>query len=95
MITSPTLRDIVKAKNMDLQIHKHNKDIQEIHSKKDIIEEKQLRAAKISYENIMARLDTDKNTKKKSGQYSYNIPIDTKHIIGINETNPTIMIRGV
>ena len=90
----PTVQEIVKAKNVDIALHQYNADVKKVNKagflNNDSIEIKGLRN---TYENILARFDTDKNTIKKDGKYIYNIPLDSKTIEGIKGISPSLNIR--
>lgn len=88
------IKDKVKALNTDLLIHKHNAKIIDLNNTKGLLDESKSREAKLSYENILARIDTDKNTTKTGGHYKYNVPLDTKKLLGVGKNKPTINIRG-
>lgn len=90
----PTVQEIVRAKNVDMLIHQYNAQAKKVNKagflNKDSVEVKDLRN---TYENLMARFDTDKNTIKKDGSYIYKIPLDSKRIEGLRGIKPALKIR--
>lgn len=91
----PTANEIVKAKNVDLLVHQYNNEARRINKAGFINKDsRELRELRNKYENLLARFDTDKHTKKSVEGYQYNIDIDSKEILGLKGINPTIKIRG-
>lgn len=89
------VKEVVKAKNVDLLIHSYNKEANKINKEgfinKDSKEVKRLRD---KYEALIARFDTDKNMDKKDNNYNYKIHLDSREIIGIKGLKPNIKIRS-
>lgn len=90
----PTTAELVKAKNVDLLVHQYNNEARKINREGFINKDsKELKELRNKYENLLARFDTDKNTKKIDGIYEYNIPIESKNIIGLKGISKTLNIR--
>lgn len=89
------VKEVVKAKNVDLLIHSYNREANKINKEgfinKDSKEVKRLRD---KYEALIARFDTDKNMDKKDKNYNYKIHLDSREIIGIKGLKPNIKIRS-
>jgi hypothetical protein len=92
------VKELVRAKNMDLLISSHNKEVNRINKDGFINKDsKEIKTLKNRYESLIARFDTDKNTNKannKHNEYTYNIPLDSKEIRGIRGVKPNIKIRS-
>jgi hypothetical protein len=90
-----SISEQVRAKNVDLLVQAYNREVTKL-NKEGFIQpgSKEVKALKNKYENLLARFDTDKNTKKSRKGYLYKIPIDSKNIIGLKGIKPDIRIRG-
>jgi len=88
------IKEQVRAMNVDLLVQSYNREANKINMEGFIQPgSKEVKALKNKYENLIARFDTDKNTKKDRKGYQYKIPIDSKKIIGIKGINSTINIE--
>lgn len=84
----------VRAKNVDLLVQAYNREVNKINREGFIHpESKDIKTLKNRYENLLARFDTDKNTRKDKKGYTYKIPIDSKNIVGLKGIKPTIKIK--
>lgn len=90
-----SLKDIVRAKNVDLLIHSYNLEADRLNNDGFIDKESpEVKRLKNKYESIMARFDTDKNTIKKSGEYGYKIELDSQKIVGLKGVQKNIKINS-
>lgn len=89
------IKEIVRAKNMDLLISSYNKEVNRVNKEgfinRDSTEVKEL---KNKYEALIARLDTDKNMNKKNKNYNYKIPLDCTEVVGIKGLKNTLTLRS-
>lgn len=89
------IHEQVRAKNVDLLVEQYNREVGKINTEGFVNPtSKEVKALKNKYENLIARFDTDKNTKKDKDGYKYKIPIDSRKIQGITGIRPTIKIDG-
>lgn len=89
------IHEQVRAKNVDLLVQSYNREVNKMNNEGFIQPgSKEVKALKNKYENLLARFDTDKNTKKSKTGYGYKIPLDSKDIIGLTGIKPTIKIMG-
>lgn len=88
------IKDVVRAKNVDLLVHSYNKEANRINKDGFINKDsKEVKALKDRYDSLIARFDTDKNTVKKDG-YNYKVKIDSNQINGIKGLKPSMKIRS-
>jgi hypothetical protein len=91
----PTVQEIVRAKNVDILLHQYNAEAKKANSVGFINKEsKEFKQLNNTYENLIARFDTDKNTVKKDGKYLYKVKLDSKHIEGLKGVRPELSIGG-
>lgn len=89
------IKEVVRAKNVDLLIHSYNREANKINREGFINKDsKEIKDLKNKYEALIARFDTDKNTNKNDKEYKYNIPLDSDEIKGIRGVKPTLKIRS-
>lgn len=89
------VKEVVRAKNMDLLLHSYNKEASKLNREGFINkEDKDVKKLRDKYEALVARFDTDKNTKKQDKEYNYNIHLDSKEITGIRGVKPTLKIKS-
>lgn len=89
------VKEIVRAKNVDLLVNSYNKEAEKINREGFINkDDKHVKNMKNKYESLIARFDTDKNTKNKTNGYNYNVELDSKQITGIKGLNNTLKIRS-
>jgi len=90
-----SIKEIVKAKNMDLLVHSYNREATRVNKEGFINKDsKEIKNLKNRYEALIARFDTDKNTNKKNKEYNYKIRLDSQQINGIKGVKPTLRIRS-
>jgi hypothetical protein len=90
----PTVQEIVRAKNVDILVHQYNNDTRKINNAGFLNKDsKDVKRLKNTYENLIARFDTDKNTVKKDGKYIYGVALDSKIIEGLKGISPSLKIR--
>jgi hypothetical protein len=88
------IHEKVRAKNVDLLVQSYNREVNKMVDEGFINPaSKEVKALKNRYENLLARFDTDKNTKKDGKGYKYKIPLDSKNIKGLKGIRPTISIE--
>lgn len=87
------IREQVRAKNVDLLVQSYNREANKINMEGFIQPgSEEVKELKNKYENLIARFDTDKNTKKDKKGYRYKIPLDSKRILGVKGIRPNIKI---
>lgn len=90
-----TIQELVRAKNVDMLVHQYNADARKVNRAGFLNSDaKEVKVLKNTYENLMARFDTDKNTVKRDGQYLYKIKLDSKSIEGLKGIKPLVKIGG-
>lgn len=90
-----SIKDEVRARNMDLLVHTYNGEATRINKEGFINKDcKEVKALKDRYDSLIARFDTDKNTDKKDKDYNYKIRLDSTQITGIKGLKPTMKIRS-
>ena len=88
------LKELVKAKNVDLMIHSFNREANNVNREGFIIKDSpEVKKLRHKYEGIVARLDTDKNSHKKDNKYIYKA-LKSKRIVGLKGISQTIKISG-
>ena len=88
------IKELVKAKNVDLMIHSFNSEANNINREGFIIKDSpEVKKLQHKYEGIVARLDTDKNSSKKDNKYIYKA-LESKKLSGLKGISQTIRITG-
>lgn len=91
---SVNIKELVKAKNMDLMISSFNREVNKVNREGFIIKDSpEVKKLRHKYEGIVARLDTDKNSHKKDNKYIYKA-LESNKIVGLKGINQTIKIEG-
>lgn len=91
-----SVKELVKAKNMDLLVHSYNQRAKRINEEGFVDKNsKEVKDLKNKYDALIARFDTDKNTNKKlDKEYNYGIKLDSTEIIGIRGIKPNIKVKS-
>jgi hypothetical protein len=90
-----TAQELARAKNMDLLVNTYNLEVSKINMDGFIdVNDKKVKQLKNTYDNLRARLDTDKNTIKHKDSYRYKIKLDSKKIVGLRGLKQTIRVRS-
>lgn len=88
------IKELVRAKNMDLMMESFNQEAKHVNNEGFIIKESpEVKKLRHKYDNLIARLDTDKNTRKQGIKYTYNIPLDSKGIIGLKGITKNLEVK--